>query len=175
MAQTLLPTSDVAKSNLSYSSGSAAFSLLNEASPSSSGWIKSATSGEASGSGYATMHITDPERPIKSGDWILKVYLKTVSDYNDGSADIALYQGDTLIASETFSGLNGSFALKTRTLTAGEKANVTDPTNLRVKVTVEHGYVKHGDQNYIYDTYCSWACLETPDKANAGLEMGCPF
>jgi hypothetical protein len=175
MSQVLVPTSDVAKSNIRYSSGTAAFSLLNTGT--TSGYIYGPDASETYDSGYATMHITDPTGTPGDGDVVLSGYIKSSSS-GKGSVALALYQGTTLIATVTFSSPTTSFANRTYTLTAAEKAAITNWPDLRIKVTVMHSYYKSGDSNIMYDTYCAYCQLSVPDAAVGGgpeicLEMGC--
>lgn len=175
MSQTLVPTSDVAKSNLRYSSGSTAYSLLNTGY--TSGYIYGPDSAETYDSGYATMHITDPTGTPGTGDVILSGYVKS-SNSGKGFVTLALYQGTTLIASTVLYSLSTSFANRTYTLTTAEKAAITNWADLRIKVTVIHNYYKSGDSNIQYNTYCAYCELLVPDAATSSgpeicLEMGC--
>lgn len=174
MSQILVPTSDIAKSNLRYSSGSIAYSLLNTGY--TSGYIYSPDVGENYGSGYATMHITDPTGTPGSGDVIIRAYVKS-SWSGKGYVYVDLYQGTTYIARLNCTSLASSFGVKSYALTSGEKANISNWSDVRLKVTVVHNYFKMGDQNEQYDTYCAYCELEVPDAAAGGpeicLEMGC--
>jgi hypothetical protein len=174
MSQILIPTSDVANSNIRYSSGTSAYALLNTGY--TSGYIYGPAASETYDSGYATMHITDPAGTPGAGDVILSGYVKSSSS-GRGTVTLSLYQGTTLIAGVTLSSLTTSFANRTYTLTSAEKAAITNWADLRIKVTVVHNYYKSGDSNIQYDTYCAYCQLEVPDAAAGGpeicLEMGC--
>lgn len=177
MSQILTPSSDVAKSNIRYSSGSAAYSLLNTGY--TSGYIYGPASSETYDTGYATMHLTDPVGTPGAGDVILSGYVRS-SGSSRGSVQFALYQGTSLIASFSTSdglGISGTYTNKQFTLSSAQKAAITDWSDLRIKITVMHNYYKSGDSNIQYDTYCAYCQLEVPDAAAGGpeicLEMGC--
>ena len=175
MSQFLRPTSDVSKSNLTISTGSYAYAVLDEETPASD-YIKCNGSGETNVTGYAIMHITDPVAvpTVKTGHFI-RFSVKT-SISGRGDPKIELLQGTTVIATLTVASPTTSYVTYSLELTEAEANNITDYTDLRLKVYVYHGYyVVNADNHPIFDSYCQWCEMEIPDASPAsgpGLEMG---
>lgn len=164
MSQTLVPTSDITKSaDLELSSGTDAYALL--ATDTSGGYITVAVS---KATGYATMHITDPTIPIDDGTWTVNVWAKNTLATGTNPLSCAVYQGGTQIATHTWDmAPTADYTKQTFNLTSGEVANITDPTDLRLKVTVNRNAFGLG-----YASYCE---LVVPDSPCGGHEFGFVF
>jgi len=161
MSQTLIPTSDVAIGvDTELSSGTTAFNLLNTGT--TDGYI---TVKHSKMTGYATMHLTDPTVPIGEGTWTVNVWAKGVP----GLATViaTLYEGDTQRATKTWYVTDADYTKQTFNLTSGEVANITDPSDLRLKVTVTKTVY-----GLPYVSYCE---LVIPDSPCGGHEFGFVF
>ena len=164
MSQTLVPTSDVAIGvDTELSSGTTAYNLLNT--DTSNGYI---TVQESKMTGYATMHLTDPTLPIGDGTWTVNVWAKNTITTSTNPLSCAVYQGGTQIATYTWNmPPTADYTKQTFNLTSGEVANITDPTDLRLKVTVNRNAFGLG-----YVSYCE---LVVPDSPCGGHEFGFVF
>lgn len=164
MSQTLIPTSDVDKSSdLELSSGTTAYNLLNA--DTSGGYI---TVVESKATAYAIMHISDPTIPIGDGTWTVNVWAKNTITTHTNPLSCAVYQGGTQIATHTWDmAPTADYTKQTFNLTSGEVANITDPTDLRLKVTVNRNAFGLG-----YVSYCE---LVVPDSPCGGHEFGFVF
>ena len=161
MSQTLVPTSDVAIGvDTQLSSGTTAYNLLNT--DTSNGYITVKTS---KATGYATMHLSDPTLPIGDGTWTVNVWAKGPTYGANVSA--TLYEGDTQRATKTWYVTDADYTKQTFNLTSGEVANITDPTDLRLKVTV--------NQSAFGLAYVSYCELVVPDSPCGGHEFGFVF
>ena len=161
MSQTLVPTSDVAiGGDTELSSGSTAFNLLNTGT--TEGYI---TVKAEKLTGYATMHLTDPTVPIDTGTWTVNVWAKGVP----GRATViaTLYEGGTQRATKTWDVTAADYTKHTFNLTSGEVANITDPTDLRLKVTVT--------RTALGTPFVSYCELIVPDAPCGGHEFGFVF
>jgi len=78
-------------------------------------------------------NLTDPS---SSSDHILRIRLKNAA-FSSESMTFALYQGSTQIASKTqsLSAFEGSFSTYSLTLSSSEADNISDYTDLRVRLT----------------------------------------
>ncbi len=161
MSQTLIPTSDVAIGvDTELSSGTTAFNLLNTGT--TDGYI---TVKDSKLTGYATMHLTDPTVPIGEGTWTVNVWAKGAAG---GVTVIAtLYEGATQRATKKWSVTDADYTKQTFDLSSGEVASITDPTDLRLKVTVTKTAF-----GLPYVSYCE---LVIPDSPCGGHEFGFVF
>jgi hypothetical protein len=100
--------------------------------------------------------------PSSSSGHIIRARLYC-SKANNGTGNIYLYQGTTLIASYAIPGnLATAFTTYSYTLTGTEADNITDYTDLRIRVDgsgTANAYV-----------YCAWTELEIPDAVTATEE-----
>ena len=161
MSQTLVPTSDIAIGvDTQLSSGETAYNLLNTGT--SNGYI---TVQGSKLTGYATMHLTDPTIPIDDGTWTVNVWAKGVT--NGATVIATLYEGATQRATKTWSVEDADYTKQTFDLTSGEVAAITDPTDLRLKVTVTKTAF-----GLPYVSYCE---LVVPDSPCGGHEFGFVF
>lgn len=163
MSQTLVPTSDVTlSSDLELSSGTTAYNLLNT--DTADGYI---TVLPSKATGYATMHLSDPTLPIGDGTWTVNVWAKESNGGTGTNVSAVLYEGTTQRASKTWTISNTDYASNTFNLTSEEVAAITDPTNLRLKVTVNYSAF-----GLTYVSYCE---LVVPDSPCGGHEFGFVF
>ena len=161
MSQTLIPTSDVAIGvDTELSSGSTAYNLLNT--DTTDGYITVKVSGPP---GYATMHLTDPTLPIGDGTWTVNVWAKGPAQGANVSA--TLYEGATQRATKTWLVMDANYTKQTFNLSSAEVASITDPTDLRLKVTVNRYASRRA-----YVSYCE---LVIPDSPCGGHEFGFVF
>jgi len=163
MSQTLIPTSDVAIGvDTELSSGTTAYNLLNT--DTAGGYI---TVLPSKATGYATMHLSDPTLPIGDGTWTVNVWAKESNGGTGTNVSAVLYEGTTQRASKTWTISNTDYASNTFNLTSEEVAAITDPTNLRLKVTVNYSAF-----GLTYASYCE---LIVPDTPCGGHEFGFVF
>lgn len=164
MSQTLIPTSDVAIGvDTELSSGTTAYNLLNT--DTADGYITVLSS---KATGYATMHLSDPTLPIGDGTWTVNVSATNTIITGTNPLSCTVYQGETQIATHTWDmAPTADYTKQTFNLTSGEVANITDPTDLRLKVTVNRKFIGCG-----YAFYCE---LVVPDSPCGGHEFGFVF
>lgn len=153
MAQFLRPTSDISNDGWTYSTGSTAYVLLDEATASDSDYVVAVTSTSS-----LVMGLSGTSQPYASGDGTLRVRAKRTTtsptlilQLFDSSYD---YVGDSLSITA-----GSSFATSTFTISATDLPNVA---------MIEL---------YGKNVQVSWVELETPDVApiTSGLEMGMMF
>lgn len=153
MAQFLRPTSDIYNSGWTYSTGSTAYVLLDETTPSDSDYMAGTTTNKT-----LTLGLSGTSQPYASGDGTLRVRAKRTTT----SPNLTIYLlnssggavGDSLSITA-----GSSFATSTFTISATNLPNVA-----RISLCGKNVQV-------------SWVELETPDVApiTCGLEMGMMF
>ena len=164
MSQTLIPTSDVAIGvDTQLSSGSTAYNLLNT--DTSDGYI---TVKESKATGYATIHLTDPTVPIETGTWTVNVWAKESNGGTGTAVRVDVLEGATQRATKTWTVTDTSYTKLTFNLTSGEVASITDPSDLRLKVTVNHSHLSG-------DSYVSYCEMVIPNSPCGGHEFGFVF
>lgn len=183
MAQFARPISDISNEGLLKSTGTTLYGLIDETSYSDTDYIKSSASGDT----YYTaiMGLTSIKRP-DTGTVTIRYRVKHPNVNNNGASatgksKIALYCGDTLIASWEQTSAITNYTTYTKTLTQGQIDSITNWGNLILRLNLAHEYTSYRPDDITYtanaDSYCSWFEVETPNEApiTIGLEMGCNF
>jgi hypothetical protein len=165
MAQYGRPISDVSKSNVTLSTGSVAYALLDETTASDTDYVKSEDNeGHCSFEVALTSTLHDP---VNSARHYLRIRMK----FEAGSiyaATVSLKQGATTIASWSIDeNSEAGYVTSTKTLTASQANAITDYTALSV-------HVAFGSE-LNYNTFVSWIEFECPDGPDSGLEFGIVF
>lgn len=180
MSQTILPDSDVSGSNVTFSTGSDAYSLLNT--DTSGGYVEGpdVSSTETDDSGYARVGLQDPLEPIEGGDIVVTAYVKKTDDSSlhdaKNAIKIGLINGGAMeFASVTkkYSDLGTSYAAVT--LTVAESTWRTwlsgGLSGMSVKLTFYSCWGTLSEEH----VRCSYVQVVVPDKINSGFEMGMMF
>lgn len=161
MSQYLRPASDISRSYVD----SPAWSKVDEETPSDGDYISVNTYDV---NGYALMSLSYPSENPGDGDVIIR--FRGFAEDTGCHLYAELLQGSTVIATTQVISDTGStnFVTYSYTLTSTEKGNITDYTDLRLKVCMK----SNNTFNY---TRCSWVEVEVPDadEVSLGLEMGC--
>lgn len=163
MAQYARPDSDISKTNVSYSTGSTAYVLVDETSYSDTDYFYYA--------GTSTMTcevgLSSVDDPESSSGHIIRVRISK-SSTSGNAPSFALKEGSTTIRSYTM-GEPSSATTYEVTLTTGEADSIGDYGNLSVLVTFP-GYITRPTSR------CYWIEFQVPDAPlKAGLEMGACF
>ena len=168
MAQYGRPISDVSKSNVSLSTGSVAYALLDETTASDTDYVKSEDNeGTCSFEVALTNTLKDP---VNSARHYLKIRIKYQNSGDIDDATVTLKQGATVIGSWTCdnaSGRIGSYVTFTKTLTTSQANAITDYTALSVHVAFKSIMTEN--------SFVSWIEFECPDGPDSGLEFGIVF
>jgi len=153
MAQFLRPTSDIFNNGWTYSTGSTAYVLLDEATASDSDYVAGTTTNKS-----LTMGLSGTSQPYASGDGTLRVRAKRTTTSPTLSIQLFDSSGDAVGDSLSITA-GSSFATSTFTISATNLPNVA-----RIRL-------------YGKNVQVSWVELETPDVApiTSGLEMGMMF
>jgi hypothetical protein len=155
MAQFGRPTSTVTTGSWAATGGPASlWDCLNESSFSDSDYIRS-SGASASACEVAISSLT---APTDKTNHIIRIRMRAAGSGGAENLQVALYQGATLIAqSGNLSNRSASFAERTFTLTSTQAGNITDYSNLRIRLIPSHANGETID--------VSWAEFETPDAS----------
>lgn len=180
MSQTILPDSDISKSNVTLSTGSDAYSLLNT--DTSGGYVEGpdVSSTETEDSGYVRVGLQDPLEPIEGGDIVVTAYVKKTDDSPAHDAKNAIKiglvnAGSIEFASVTkkYSDLGTSYAAVT--LTVAESTWRTwlsgGLSGMSVKLTFYSWWGNLSEEH----VRCSFVQVVVPDKLKIGMDMGVLF
>lgn len=153
MAQFLRPTSDVYNEGWTYSTGSTAYVLLDEATASDSDYVAAGTTTYK----YLIMGLSGTSQPYASGDGTLRVRAKRTT--TSPTLIIQLFDSGGLVGDALSITAGSSFATSTFTISATDLPGVE--------------WIQLEGKN----VQVSWVELETPDVApiTSGLEMGMMF
>jgi hypothetical protein len=163
MAQYARPDSDISKSNVSYSTGTDAYALVDETSYSDTDYFYYAGSSTMT----CEMGLSSVDDPESSSGHVLRIRISKSSTFGS-TPSVALKEGSTTIRSSTL-GEPSSATTYEITLTTEEADSITDYGNLSVLVTFP-GYIIPPT------TRCYWIEFEVPDAPiKVGLEMGACF
>lgn len=88
----------------------------------------------ATGDDYCEMGLSDIEAP-GAGDVILRVRVRRPASSDDATLIVKLMEGSTVITERLVDVTSSSFVTASLTLTSGEKAAITDWSDLRVRLS----------------------------------------
>jgi hypothetical protein len=164
MAQFARPNSDVTVTNWTGTPTNTTgnrYTNIDEATPSDTDYCYGANNSSTATFEAGLSSLTDPE--VHTGHIVRWRYAKTAAGSLSGTGGtvnqtVGLYQGTTLIASDTVT-TGGSWTAGSFTLTEGEAANISDYTNLRLRFTQSGS----GGGGNARGSAVSWVELEVPD------------
>lgn len=159
MAQFARPNADVTTASWTPSTGASLFGVIDESTASDTDYILGENSTNDSCE-VALSAVTDPE---SSSSHIVRYrYRKNASSGNTRNIQVFLYQGGTLIASGTaHTPTTTTWTAGTFTLTGTQADNITDYTDLRLRIT--QSGTTGGSAGNRRHPQLSWAELEVPD------------
>jgi hypothetical protein len=140
------------------------YQAIDEASASDTDYVRN--DNNTNDSYEATLsNVTDPT--VHTGHVVRYRYRKDQSGGNSRNIAVGLYQGGTLIASQTHNDIGNTWTPGSFTLTTGEAGNISDYTDLRVRATASG--TTGGNPGNRRRVELSWAELEVPDVAGQNL------
>jgi len=136
--QTARPTSDISAGTWTPSTGAVLWDMLNETTASDADYIQSAVlTATADVSEVALGSLTDPA--VSTGHIVRYRYQKSAGLGDVVNLTVSLYQGATLIASATHSGISETTVIGTFTLSAAEADAITAYNQLRLRFSAVKG------------------------------------
>lgn len=108
--------------------------------------------------------LSDVGDPVSSSTHVVRYrYRKNAAAGNARNITVSLYQGATLIAEQTHTGISEVFTAGSFTLTGPQADSITDYADLRLRFTA--GGTTGGSGGNRRSVQVSWAELEVPDAA----------